>query len=54
VFARIYDRPARDRVPERNGIVEQVSDAKRDRVYCARALLDTLEEPAHQSPTNAT
>ena len=32
---------------ERNGIVQQVSDAKRDRVYCAQALLDILEEPAH-------
>jgi Fic family protein len=31
---------------ERNGILQQVSDAKRDRVYCARALLDILEEPA--------
>jgi Fic family protein len=32
---------------ERNGIVQQVSDAKRDRVYCAQALLHILEEPAH-------
>jgi Fic family protein len=32
---------------EQNGIVEQVSDAKRDRVYCAQALLNILEEPAH-------
>jgi Fic family protein len=32
---------------ERNGIVQQVSDAKRDRVYCAQALLAILEEPAH-------
>ena len=32
---------------ESNGIVQQVSDAKRDRVYCAQALLDILEEPAH-------
>jgi Fic family protein len=32
---------------ERNGIVQQVSDAKRDRVYCAQVLLDILEEPAH-------
>ncbi|MGA7522390.1 MAG: Fic family protein [Acidobacteriaceae bacterium] len=38
---------------ERNGIVEQISDAKRDRVYCARRLLDILEEPAHLTPTNA-
>lgn len=26
---------------------------KRDWVYCARALLDILEEPAHLTPTNA-
>jgi Fic family protein len=32
---------------EHNGIVRTVSDAKRDRVYCARALLEILEEPAH-------
>jgi Fic family protein len=32
---------------EQNGIVQQVSDAKRDRVYCAQALLNILEEPAH-------
>jgi Fic family protein len=31
---------------ERAGIVTPVSDAKRDRVYCAKALLDVLEEPA--------
>lgn len=31
---------------ERAGIVSPVSDAKRDRVYCAKALLDVLEEPA--------
>ena len=38
---------------ERNGIVRQVSDAKRDRVYCAHALLDILEEPAQLRPMNA-
>jgi len=32
---------------ERANIVEQVVDAKRDRVYCATALLKILEEPAH-------
>lgn len=32
---------------EQNGIVQRISDAKRDRVYCARAILDILEEPAH-------
>jgi ribosomal protein S25 len=28
-------------------IVKRVGDAKRDRVYCATALLEILEEPAH-------
>jgi ribosomal protein S25 len=32
---------------ERMGIVKQVTEAKRDRVYCAQALLDILEEPAN-------
>jgi len=31
---------------DRLGIVKQVGEAKRDRVYCAKALLDILEEPA--------
>ena len=31
-------------------IVQPVSDAKRDRVYCANALLKILEEPAHLTP----
>jgi Fic family protein len=31
---------------ERARIVKQVGDAKRDRVYCATALLEILEEPA--------
>ena len=31
---------------ERVGILKTVSKAKRDRVYCAKALLDVLEEPA--------
>ena len=35
---------------ERAEIVKQKGDAKRDRVYCAQALLDILEEPAHLSP----
>jgi Fic family protein len=34
---------------ERLGIVKQSGDAKRDRVYCAKALLDILEEPARLS-----
>lgn len=37
---------------EQGGIVQQVSAAKRDRVYCARALLNILEEPAHLIPSN--
>jgi len=35
---------------ERAGIVKQVGEAKRGRVYCAQALLDILEEPARLSP----
>ena len=35
---------------EQNDIVQQVSDAKRDRVYCARPLLDILEEPPQLTP----
>ena len=35
---------------EEHGIVRKVSDAKRDRVFCAQALLDILEEPAHLRP----
>jgi Fic family protein len=31
---------------ERLGVVKQSGDARRDRVYCAKALLDILEEPA--------
>jgi Fic family protein len=31
---------------ERASIVRQMGDAKRDRVYCATALLNILEEPA--------
>ena len=31
---------------EKAGILRPVSDARRDRVYCAKALLDVLEEPA--------
>ncbi len=36
---------------QRLGIVEQSGEGKRDRVYCARALLDILEEPAHLKPS---
>ncbi|MGC3956634.1 MAG: Fic family protein [Verrucomicrobiota bacterium] len=35
---------------ERLKIVKQVGDAKRDRVYCANALLEILEEPAQLTP----
>jgi ribosomal protein S25 len=35
---------------EQNDIVQTVPDAKRDRVYCARALLDILEEAPHLTP----
>jgi Fic family protein len=35
---------------ERARVVKPVGDAKRDRVYCATALLDILEEPAGLKP----
>jgi len=35
---------------ERLGIVQQAGTAKRDRVYCAKALLEILEEPAALAP----
>lgn len=35
---------------QRAGILEQVNEAKRDRVYCATALLKILEEPARLVP----
>ena len=35
---------------EEHGIVRKVSDAKRDRVFCAQELLEILEEPAHLKP----
>ena len=35
---------------ERMEIVKQMGEAKRDRVYCATALLDILEEPAKLRP----
>jgi len=31
---------------ENGGVLKKVGDAKRDRVFCARAILDILEEPA--------
>jgi Fic family protein len=39
---------------EKRGIVHQVSQAKRDRVYCAQPLLDILEEPARLVPEAKT
>lgn len=36
---------------EHFGIVQQVGEAKRDRVYCAKTLLDILEAPAQLMPT---
>lgn len=35
---------------EKAGILAEVSEAKRDRVYCAKALLEILEEPARLTP----
>ena len=35
---------------ERLGVVQQAGTAKRDRVYCANALLEILEEPAQLMP----
>lgn len=36
---------------EKRGIVKEISGARRDRVYCAKALLDILEEPARLQPS---
>ena len=35
-------------------ILTQTTDAKRDRVYCAKPILEILEEPAKLSPDSAT
>jgi hypothetical protein len=37
-----------------NGIVRQVADPRRDRLYCARALLDILDEPAKLTQSQAS
>ena len=37
---------------ERSGIVRPVSEAKRNRAYCAQALLDILEEPPQLTPAD--
>jgi Fic family protein len=39
---------------EAHGIVTQTTDAKRDRVYCATAILKILEEPANLRPSRTT
>jgi Fic family protein len=39
---------------ESSGILRRTTDAKRDRVYCARAILDVLEEPASLAPAEET
>jgi ribosomal protein S25 len=33
------------------GILTQTTDARRDRVYCARAIMDILDEPANLTPS---
>jgi len=35
---------------EAGGVLAKVGDGKRDRVFCARAILDILEEPARLVP----
>jgi Fic family protein len=35
---------------ERAQVLEETTAGKRDRVFCAKALLDILEEPAHLTP----
>ncbi|MBI2066840.1 MAG: Fic family protein [Deltaproteobacteria bacterium] len=35
---------------EKGGILKQTNDAKRNRIYCARRLLDILDEPAKLHP----
>jgi len=46
----IHDYPARAGAARTEGIVQQVSDAQRNRVYCAQTLLDILEEPPQLTP----
>jgi Fic family protein len=38
---------------EKLKVLKAVSEAKRDRVYCAKAILDILEEPARLTPGEA-
>lgn len=35
---------------EKLRVLKEVNEAKRDRVYCAKAILDILEEPARLTP----
>jgi DNA-binding transcriptional ArsR family regulator len=35
---------------QEQGVVTATTEARRDRVFCAKALLDILEEPARLSP----
>jgi Fic family protein len=39
---------------EAAGVVALVSEARRNRVYCARAILEILDQPAVQSPSGLT
>lgn len=39
---------------EKLKVLTEISAAKRDRVYCAKALLNILEEPARLTPVEAT
>jgi hypothetical protein len=45
-FSPLFVNKACERL-ERANIVRQTNDAKRNRVWCANALLDILEEPAY-------
>jgi len=38
---------------EKLSIVTKVGEGKRDRVYCAKAILDILEEPALVTPSES-
>ena len=33
------------------GILSQTTNARRDRVYCARAIMDILDKPANLTPS---
>jgi len=35
---------------EKHGIIKEASGARRDRVYCAKRLLDIFEEPPQLKP----